>query len=196
MIDPADHVDLARRIAGKFTRNWPAGIDRSDVESTAMYALVKAARRHPELPVDEFEAYASVCIRGACMHAYTARRRHEDDLSLDWPVNTTRHGTESMEFGDTLAGPDDVEADGTDRAMLALVRAAIPTLSWRQRPIIERYLDGLSDDEIAAEMHITRSTVRSARNEAVRTLRRRLGLPDGMSSTDRYRYALAATTAA
>ncbi len=67
-VDYERYLPLVRRIAMRLARRLPRHISVSDLVSSGWVGLVEASSRaHEQMPMDEFEAYASHRVKGAML---------------------------------------------------------------------------------------------------------------------------------
>ena len=161
---------LARAIAGRL--RLPAGCDRLDIVQEARLGVLAAigvwrADRGP------FGALAARCAQTRALKALDAAgaRRHQvlsQALSLDRRLAPgqprQRHGP-AIALGEQLAvvsGDGDPVAMLLTREQLAEIRAALPTLTAKERIMLAGVLNDRMHRQLAAEHHTSRKAIASA----------------------------------
>ncbi|HLU65442.1 MAG TPA: FliA/WhiG family RNA polymerase sigma factor [Kofleriaceae bacterium] len=128
-----EHVEMARRIAGKMARRLPAAL-ADDVQSAALLGLVEAASRFDIGRGESFTAFAAKRVRGAVLDELrrgdvlprrvrqTARRTRDAVRRLEHELGRApreeevagRLGVGVEEYRDRIAGLDAVEVVSLD----------------------------------------------------------------------------------
>ena len=139
MIDAAQHMRLAYRIASRLRSRWEGLMPREDAEGWAMLGLVKAANRYDPARGLAFSTYAGYRIAGEIRDAIRREAGGRYALPLDTPLGVRT-------IADTLAVSDDPLSDAEaalDGAVSAWARWAAtlrpaPVLPRVRRPAVRR----------------------------------------------------------
>lgn len=151
-----------------------AGGDSEDLIQEGMLGLLAAIREYTperELP---FSAYARICIRNRLLSAVRAAKRKKHiplnhSVSFETPLFDSDppcafHGAPVLQDSD----PEEVLIDREDQQ--ERITSLKDCLSGFETKILQLYLDGLSYDEIAAEVGRSPKSV----DNAVQRIRRKL----------------------
>jgi RNA polymerase sigma factor (sigma-70 family) len=161
------HLEIVKTIARMIALRIPNSFELDDLVSTGMRALVEAADKYrpAEHGGAPFGAYARLCVRGAMLDSVSGR--HFDR------VKATRSLDDELE----LAECQNLDA-GIDRARVRqAIAAAAAELPERARQVITmHYGDGLTLAEISERFGVHSHTASKWHIDAIRELRRRLGV--------------------
>lgn len=173
----AEHIPLARRIAGWWSRRVPATL-REEIESAALLGLVQAARRFE--PPGDFVAYAGARIRGAIQdeirrHMPAGQRRRDrgspppsPTLSLDQLIEDGTAGAAEA----CAWSPEDASDQLDGRRALADLAPLLRRLDRRQRLVVRLNAEGRTERAIGEILGVTESRVCQILRSARRKLRR------------------------
>lgn len=169
----AQHMDLARRIAGKMARQVPASLGE-DLQSAALLGLVEAANRFDASLGRPFAAFASQRIRGAVLDELRRgdmlpRRVRQDvrrvrNLSrrLEHTLGRTPEETEVAEelgmdlerFRTTVAGATEMQVVSLDVVREQALAAEQDQSDRPSAEVVDRAIDKLDPrDAKIVEMH-------------------------------------------
>jgi RNA polymerase sigma factor (sigma-70 family) len=148
------HMDYARRIASNFQNHQVLHFEASDLESEALFGLVKAGERFDPARNVPFRVFVRVRIAGAI----------EDFLR--YRNQTPFH--ELLDIHSVPAGLDEVE----DHRRLRQTVAGLPE-RWR-RVLVMRFWFGFSHKEVAARMGVGECRVRQIQTQAFQRMREAL----------------------
>lgn len=160
VIDPAEHIGLIHAVC---RRHVPDGVPvvESDVFGEAAIGLVKAARNFDPGRGYQFSTYASRVMRGEMAWRWKQRFRQSAVF-----VRSAVLDPDELPAADSVA---DEQAE-----LLAAVAAAVESLTPRQQQVVRLRLDGLTFEECAAEMGVTKQCCQQTEANAHRHLRRLL----------------------
>ncbi len=160
---------LARAIAGRL--RLPAGCDRHDIAQEARLGVLAAIRVwRPER--GPFRAFAARCAQTRALNAVDAAGARKHRLvSSALPLAAslpTEHGDEqvfAIPLYERLAMTSphgDPVATLLTREQLAEIRAALPTLTAKERIALAGVLNDRTHRQLAAELDTTRKAIASA----------------------------------
>lgn len=160
-IDPLDHIGLAHAVC---RRHVPDGVplQDSDVYSEALIGLMKAARNFDPSRGYQFSTYASRVMRGEMAWRWKQRYRQAAVY-----VRSAGVDPDELPGVDPMAAADAAE-------LLAAVSSAVESLTPRQQQVVRLRLDGLTFEQCAAEMGVTKQCCQQTEANAHRHLRRLL----------------------
>lgn len=203
------------------------GMDRDDLRSEALLALVRAIRKFDHRSGSRFASFAMFGVRGALLSYvrknqslvkaattnkartlfYKARGLHNDprkieaaakqlglpveevtrlvaamakpDTSLNAPVGDGEATKMDFLTDNTLGADVRYEREDTDRAMDAVIKAAMDSLDERSRSIIEHTVlapdqSRMTLDQLGALHGVTNERIRQLRNLAVEIMEARI----------------------
>jgi RNA polymerase sporulation-specific sigma factor len=116
-----------------------------------MVGLCKAANTWRD-DKSEFSTYASRCILNEINLEFRNRKKHSNNLSLDYEVDGK--GSEVIAFGELLTGDEDVNYIDYDS-----VDAFYDTLTDVEKEILRLRRSGLTSTEIGERVGYARNTV-------------------------------------
>lgn len=167
---------LAGRIAGSYLKKLPGHIQTREVEQAALTGLWDAARRHHELPPEQFARIAAARISGAIVDEYRA----QDPL----PRVSRRGGGFLMIHVDAIEDLDafgeyaspDPDMEGTiDRGhQPRWARLVAELLPEQQRLVMRRLLTGERQLEIGRSLGLTQARISQIVRAATLEMRRKL----------------------
>lgn len=169
---------LVRQISSAF---FLQNGESSDLLQAARIGLWHAIRGWDPARGSNFRAFAAVIMRREVMLLVTASRTRNQSFvnqasSLDGSTGPEYDGAE-LSLVETLAAPardaHDPAALALSRERLALILAALPSLSDHERGALRLTLDGLSHIEVGAELGGGARSV----NNALQRARRKLSAP-------------------
>jgi RNA polymerase sigma factor for flagellar operon FliA len=176
-----DNLGRVRSVANDVCRRLPSFVDRDELESAGMEALVACAHRYDPASRVPFGRYASRRIEGAMFDELRASdrrpgpryRKGEAFTSLD------AHPVEPAE-------PDpSPEQVALDRDVLDHLRAAVGELPEHLRLVLHAaFFDGRRHRDSIAELGVTEMTFYIRRREALELLHERLIVtyPDALAA--------------
>ncbi len=150
------HMDYARRIAANIQNHQALHFEASDLESEALFGLVKAGERFEPARGVPFRAFVRVRIAGAM----------EDYLS--YRNQTPFH--ELLDVHQVTAGLD----EAVDRQRITGAVRGLPS-RW-QTIIILRFWFGYTHREVAARIGVGECRVRQIQTQAFQRLREALNV--------------------
>lgn len=145
-----------------------AGGDSEDLTQEGLLGLLDAIREYRGGQDATFATFARVCIRNRMYSAVrsASRAKHAPlNSSLSWERDDVEPGMTA------LLGPEELLIAREDR--VERLQRLKRTLSPLERTILERYLQGLSYEEIAQGIHRSAKSV----DNAVQRIRRKLARP-------------------
>ncbi len=154
-----DHIvktyeDRLFYVANKILNNKTAS---EDAVYECFFRIAKYFQKINKLNVHELEAYLIVTVRSVCYQMHNKGKNNRNDLSYD----------------ELLYEPVD---RGSDDYSLALLKYEIASMEEKYRNVlIYTYFYGMTADETAELMGVSRRTVYNYINEAKAILRKRLG---------------------
>lgn len=165
------------------------GTTDDDLYSEGLVGLVVASQRYDFSRGVQFATYASWWIFqaiGRFVDVDHVIRPHSAEphtavlpVSLDAPTkeaDNSRRGMHSL--GDLLPAKPERDA-GDNLDTLAALDLAFSALSPRERDVIRlRHLEGLTLDQTAAKLGVSKERIRQNQNTAMVRMRKRLGIPD------------------
>ncbi len=166
-----EDIERGADFATRHIRNFH---DREDAAQEYRIAAWQAlGRSRPGVDPAPFQrAYG----RGAVLNFFRAMRRQLKTVSLDTPLSQP-HAGRACTLYDTFPSPlPDPAAVIADRDFLEQLVFLIKQLPPRQRRITEMWLQGMSTQEISANLGHTRQAVNRRKSEVIRTLRKKLGI--------------------
>jgi RNA polymerase sigma factor for flagellar operon FliA len=179
------HRPLAERLARSYRRRFHGNTLPEEVSAAAFVGLWQAALSKPRLPFDEFEAFASVRIRGAILdeiraHDPLPRRARKNlgqivMLSIEATQGTGNSNSEENRLLAQFAVDSDVEENLFIKERLALVAPAIAQLRRRERDILARLMRR-SPVEVSRDLGISEARVSQIWSRIVGKLQGDLGL--------------------
>lgn len=147
-----------------------AGDDYDDLVQEGMIGLLKAIRRYSPERNDNFEAYASLCIRRQVYDAVRRSRRKDGHLQIEFMV------PERVEEHEQLSGVKVQQDPETEllakESTLEIQNALSGLLSVFETSVLKRYLAGYSSSEIARMLQREPKSV----DNAIRRIRRKLSM--------------------
>lgn len=148
----------------------------ADAQSVAFEALMKVVRGIDSFATQPGASFRSWVFRIMlnCLKDFVKRRKRlrEHEVGTD----TLASGESIDEAGEILDGttrqhiiaasPSHEEPVSASPLMTAVASTLLESMSPRERAVITRTADGMSDPDIAAELRISRTAVRAARSRA------------------------------
>lgn len=166
-----------RLVAHIVKKYYSEQIDQNDLISIGTIGLIKAIDSFDESKGIRLSSYAARCIENEILMYFRSRKKSQQDISLNEPIDTDKDGN-MLTLLDTMASNEDI-IDQLDTKIKSeqLRRYIQSVLSLRERRIIMlRYgLYGgrtLTQREIAQKLNISRSYVSRIEKHAVETLRK------------------------
>lgn len=139
------YLGLVKTIANTF-----ASIPyRDDLISDGLLALIKAIRTYDvKKQVALFKTYASTCIKNAMKDRISINKKFESTIS-----------TEDIPGG--IQEPkSDIETNYiTEHELRGIMKTISSTLNDKEKPVYKLYIEGLSYQEIAEQLNISKKTV-------------------------------------
>lgn len=180
LVDTALHQGLVRAIAGKFQDR--ALLDFDDRVSLGNLGLEKAARTFDPSLGFQFSTHATWWIRQSIMRGFdeaglspksAAKRRAQGVvLSIDYDAGYDKHGRKESTLRSILACEDTELAALQNQDHAAALGGMVDRiLNPRFAKVIRLRLDGLSLDEIARRMRVSRERIRQIERKALTQLR-------------------------
>lgn len=181
----ARHLDeilpMVRAMAREVFRGLPGSIRGGiDIEDLVQEGLIAASKRLPEFdptvgttPQQFVRAATKGRMIDIMREAEGARRKTKPPVSLETPLRSVKGYEGRTKLGETLSGPDPVEAFETGELM-SKVREATKNLTLREQQVIEGRLLGESGRETAKRLGIVESRVAQLYNSAISKLQGQL----------------------
>ena len=153
--------------------------DPDDLISIGTIGLIKAVDTFRPEKCSKFSSYAATCIQNEILMYLRSGKKTALDISVNEPIDTDRNGN-VLTLMDIIA-VDDTISDDIDTAIKCeklrkIVREELD--NTERRIITERYgLSGrkpLTQREIAAELHISRSYVSRIEKRILENIRRKI----------------------
>jgi RNA polymerase sigma factor for flagellar operon FliA len=179
------HRPLAERIARKYRRRFHGNTLPEEVSAAALVGLWQAALSQPKLPPEQFEAFASVRIKGAILDEIRAHdplpRRARKNLGQ--VVLLSIDATKGVGHGDSteqqLLAQFSVEPTSEQelfmKERLALVAPAIAKLRRRERDVLARLMRRATV-EVARDLGVSEARISQIYARIVGKLQCSLGL--------------------
>lgn len=172
---------LVKREARKM---YLIGSDEEDLIQEGMIGLFQAIRDYDKNCETSFASFAKLCVTRQMYTAVTAsnRKKHQPlntYVSFDEPVfsdsfSESGYGEQTVEdmiFADEKdTNPEKIMLDREQAGMIESV--IVERLSSYEKKVLKLYLEGLSYDDIAAELSRTRKAV----DNAIQRIRRKFSL--------------------
>lgn len=182
-----EHRPLAARIARKYCRRFHGRLLPEEVSAAAFVGLWQAALTKYRLPFDEFEAFASVRIRGAILdeirandplprHARKALGRSVVLLSIDATQGAGNGPSHENQLLALFAVQPDVEEKLFIKERLAILAPAIALLRRRERDILARLMTGRVAVDVARDLGVSEARISQIWSRIIGKLQFSLGL--------------------
>ena len=168
------------RLVAHVSKKYCAAVpDPDDLISIGTIGLIKAVDTFRPEKCSKFSSYAATCIQNEILMHLRSGKKTALDISVNEPIDTDRNGN-VLTLMDIIA-VDDTISDDIDTAIKCekLRKIVREELDKTERRIItKRYgLDGrkpLTQREIAAELHISRSYVSRIEKRILESIRRKI----------------------
>ena len=145
-----DNMNLVYYLVNTY---YPTYRHDEDLIQCGMVGLCKAANTW-DSNKSEFSTYASRCILNEINFEFRNRKKHSNNLSLDYEVEGK--GGEPVSFGELLVGDEDVNYLDYDS-----IDAFYDALTEMEKEIFALRREGLNATEIAEQLGYAQSTVSS-----------------------------------
>jgi RNA polymerase sporulation-specific sigma factor len=149
------------------------GGETDDLEQEGLIGLFKAVRDYRGGRGAEFRTFAKVCIYRQILTAVsTARRAKHRVLNDAAPLDSTLDDEEGITLGEAVPAPlpDFVESIEVERELAEVADRIRERLSATEFEALIRHVEGLSYEDIAAEVGIDRKSVDNCLQRAWRKL--------------------------
>ena len=146
----ARFAPLVRTIAASY---FLMGGDEEDLYQEGLIGLMQALRTYDAQKCDSFVKYAKICIHRSMLTAIkaAARKKHEPlNLSVQIPEDTTQ----------SVGDPE--ERVLMREKLISLYAMIDVKLSEKEKSVLDLYVEGFSQKEIAAALSITPKAVDNA----------------------------------
>lgn len=155
---------IAKRFAGK--------IDDEELVCISMVGLVKAANAfNPDKGV-KFDTFASRVIQNEILYALRKQKKTYQDVSMQSPV--TMKEDQECELGDMI--PDKRAERNMENVENAyLIENISKCLTGRECRVVNAWINGMKQIQIAHELGISQTRVSKIQNESFRKMRERSG---------------------
>lgn len=181
------HRPLALRVARKYRRRFHGNLLPEEVSAAAFAGLWQAALSKHRLPPNEFEAFASIRVRGAILDEIRAsdplhRRGRKASatqfifLSIDAIPDAEHSDLEKNQLLALFAVQPDAEERALAKQQLTLLMPAIALLRRRERDILTRLMTGRSPGEVARDLDISQARMSQIWARIIGKLQHSLGL--------------------
>lgn len=181
VLDPLEHLRLAKFIAGKFYRKVNHRVDKADILGAAYEGLLQGCRAFDPSKGCQPATFLDDCIRHKILEVLgkrTATGRNSPlarFVSLDAPL-FYKHGSSDTEHAleDTLAAPS--EESNFDPRIRTIAAEWIKSLPPKYRRIVYlRFIEQLTCEEVAEQLGISKQAVSKTELRAIEELKRRIG---------------------
>ena len=130
--------------------------NKDDIVSEGMLGLIKAADTFDETKGYQFSTYAGLCIRNAMLMYIRKLNKHwHKEISLYTPIGEDSEGNQLC-YADVIQSDGEDFGEGNNRILL---RESIGKLPERDKEIIQAFLSGYKQKEIAAMMGVQQSSI-------------------------------------
>ncbi len=168
------NLRLVAHIAKKYSGT---GLDSDDIISVGTIGLIKSVDTFQEGKSVRLGTYAARCVENEILMWLRKSKKERAEISINEPLGTDREGNE-ISFNDIL-GTDgseisrDLELSAQTKCLYEALRKK---LGERERTVlIKRYglfsQEGMTQQEVADELHISRSYVSRIEKKAIGKLR-------------------------
>lgn len=167
------------RLVAHVSKKYCAAVpDPDDLISVGTIGLIKAVDTFRPEKCSKFSSYAATCIQNEILMYLRSGKKTALDISVNEPIDTDRNGN-VLTLMDIIAVDDTISDDIDTAIKCEKLRKIVRELNSTERRIItERYgLDGrkpLTQREIAAELHISRSYVSRIEKRILENIRRKI----------------------
>lgn len=172
IIDPLDHLRLAKFIARKFYRSSNHRVDEADILGAAYEGLLRGCRTFDPSRGVTASTYLSKVMRYEIIHLFEGLAAKAKMLSLDAEIQINGEPTTLL---DTLASGSANESD-FDPRIKEVAAEWIRSLPPKHKQVVQsRYIEQMSCEEIADVLGISRQEVSRLETRAIEELKRRIG---------------------
>lgn len=165
---------LALKIAGGFAKIVPSGVQADDLRAAAMLGLWQSALASASregFSEGEFEAYVRIRVRGAIRDELRTQDQLSRRLRHELRVSGQKIDFVPASELNELAAPGDAEDKMNAHMRLASLRGAYDQLRPRLRQVLDAYLSGTMQGEIAKSLGVTEPRVSQLLERAREKLR-------------------------
>jgi len=157
IIDPAEHLGLARSAVSLFAQREGVPVDDSEAFADACVALVRCARGYDPSLGFQFSTYAMQSCRRAAISGFLTRTgwRRKGFVKVQ---------ARSVELTDELESRSMSDVDSAET--VEAVRFAIAALNERHKYVVEQRMAGLRLQDIADVLGVSRERVRQLEEQA------------------------------
>ena len=175
------NLRLVAHIAKKYSNT---GIDPDDIISIGTIGLIKSIETFKAGKSVRLGTYAARCVENEILMWLRKSKKERAEVSINEPLGTDREGNE-ISFNDILGTDGSEVSEGIELSaqMKSLYEALGEKLKERERTVlIKRYglfnQEGMTQQEVADELHISRSYVSRIEKKAIGKLRECFNLYD------------------